>query len=104
NTLTATSAGLSGSPLTFTATGINGPSNPVPATTSLSPSHKPAGAAGFVLTVNGSDFISTSVVNFNGSARTTTYISSTKVTAGIPSTDLTAAGAFPITVFNPGPG
>ena len=78
--------------------------NPVPTTTSINPTSKTAGDSGFVLTVNGTNFVSDSVVNFNGSARTTTYISSTQLTANILTSDLTSAGTFPITVTNSTPG
>ena len=41
-------------------------SNPVPALTSLAPSSTPAGGAAFTLTVNGSNFVGTSQVRWNG--------------------------------------
>ncbi|MGA2417678.1 MAG: dockerin type I domain-containing protein [Candidatus Staskawiczbacteria bacterium] len=78
--------------------------NPLPTTTSISPTSKTAGDSGFTLTVNGTNFISSSVVNFAGSARATTYVSSTQVTAAILTSDLTTAGTFNITVTNPTPG
>ncbi|RYD86376.1 MAG: hypothetical protein EOP50_22500, partial [Sphingobacteriales bacterium] len=53
----------------------------VPATTSLSPSSKIANTGAFTLTVNGSNFTMGSVVRWNGSARTTTFVSATQVTA-----------------------
>ncbi|HAM51438.1 MAG TPA: hypothetical protein DCP92_12400, partial [Nitrospiraceae bacterium] len=55
--------------------------NPVPTTTSLSPSTAMPGGAGVALTVNGTSFVSNSVVQWNGSSRTTTYVSSTQLTA-----------------------
>lgn len=79
-------------------------SNPVPTTTSISPTSKNIGDAGFTLTVNGTNFIATSVVNFAGSARTTTYVSATQLTATILISDLTTGGTFNITVTNPTPG
>src|SRR5207253_2852440 len=78
--------------------------NPAPTTTSVSPSTKNAGDAAFTLTVNGTNFVSTSIVNFNGSPRTTTFVSSTQVTASIPASDLTTGGIFNITVVNSTPG
>jgi hypothetical protein len=78
--------------------------NPVPTTSSISPTSKSVGDTGFNLTVNGTNFVSTSVVKFNGSDRTTTYISATQLTASILTSDLTTVGTFPITVFNPTPG
>ncbi|MCL5733591.1 MAG: hypothetical protein M1334_02945, partial [Patescibacteria group bacterium] len=78
--------------------------NPAPTLTSISPTSTISGSSGFILTVNGANFIASSTVNFNGSARSTTYISSTQLTASILASDLTAGGTFPITVTNPSPG
>lgn len=86
---------------TFT---INQAQNPVPAITSLSPNSATAGDAAFILTVNGANFISGSTVQWNGSGRTTTFVSGTQLTAAIPSADLMAAGAASVTVVNPAPG
>src|SRR5207249_3721671 len=46
-------------------------SNPVPSLTSLVPNTALAGAPSFALTVNGSNFTSSSVVRWNGASRTT---------------------------------
>ncbi|MBI2286759.1 MAG: isopeptide-forming domain-containing fimbrial protein [Nitrosomonadales bacterium] len=78
--------------------------NPVPTTTSISPASKNEGDGAFTLTVNGSNFVPGSVVNFAGSPRTTTYVSATQLTATIPASDLATVGTFNITVFNPAPG
>jgi hypothetical protein len=78
--------------------------NPVPTLTSISPTSATAGGAAFTLTVNGTNYVASSVVNFNGSARTTTVVSATQLTAGITAADIATAGSFPITVFNPAPG
>jgi YVTN family beta-propeller protein len=93
----ALGGGTSG-PLTFT---IN---NPVPVLTSISPSSAVGGGPAFTLTVNGSNFVSGSVVEWGGAARTTTFISSTQLTAAIPSTDLLVSGTVSVLVFNPLPG
>jgi hypothetical protein len=68
---------------------------------SLSPSSADAGTAAFTLTVAGTGFVSGSVVRWNGSNRTTTYVSSTQIRASIPAADLAAPGAYPVTVLNP---
>jgi hypothetical protein len=78
--------------------------NPTPAITTLSPAGGLVGGAGFTLTVNGTGFVSGSTVNYNGSARTTTFVNATQVTAAITVADIVAVGAFPITVTNPAPG
>lgn len=78
--------------------------NPVPTTTSIVPTSKVAGDLQFTLTVNGTNFVSSSVVQFNASNRTTTFVNSSQLTATIPTSDLTTAGTFSITVVNPTPG
>jgi len=79
-------------------------SNPVPTTTSILPISKTIGDAGFDLTVNGTNFISSSVANFAGSPRATHYVSANQLTATILASDLTTLGTFDITVTNPTPG
>ena len=78
--------------------------NPVPSITSLNPSSATAGGPAFTLTVNGSGFISSSVVNFNGSARTTTFVSATQIKASILASDIATSGTGNVTVTNPSPG
>jgi len=92
--------GGSSSALSFT---ISGP-NPVPAVTSLSPSNVTAGYAGFTLTVNGTGFVSTSVVRWNGNDRTTNFVNATLLAATITSTDIATPAFAQVTVFNPPPG
>ncbi len=78
--------------------------NPVPTLTSISPTSATAGGAGFTLTLNGTKFISTSVVKWGGSNRTTTYVRATQLTAAISASDIATAGTVQVTVFNPSPG
>lgn len=78
--------------------------NPVPTLTSLAPDSGGSGQPGFTLVATGTQFISGAVLNFNGSPRTTTFVSGTEVSALIPSLDLTTLGTFPVTVTNPPPG
>src|SRR5205814_2396059 len=78
--------------------------NPKPTVTSISPGSATAGGAAFTLTVNGSGFITSSVVNWNGAARTTTFSSSTQLTAAISAADIAAAKTITVTVTSPGPG
>ena len=81
---------------------VNG--NPVPTATSLLPSSTTAGGAAFTLTVTGTNFVSTSTVQWNGSARATTFVSSAKLTAAILANDIATAGTASVTVVNPSPG
>src|SRR5437660_8375730 len=65
---------------------------PPPTITSVSPTAVTAGGPGFLLTVNGANFVSTSVVQWNGGARATTVVSPTQLQATITGVDV-AAGA-----------
>jgi hypothetical protein len=93
--------GGSSAALTFT---VNPLPNPVPTITSLSPDDAVEGGAAFTLTVTGTQFIATSEILWNSSPISTTYVSSTSLTAQIPASDLASAGKANITVQNPGPG
>ena len=83
---------------------VTGSFNPVPVTSSLFPTHTPAGSAAFTLTVNGSSFISSSVVQWNGAPRPTTFVSETQVRASIAASDLASSGTAQVTVQTPTPG
>jgi hypothetical protein len=86
------------------STGTNPASNPVPSLSSISPNSVQAGGAATSITVSGSNFISSSSVEWNGIALATTYVSTTSLTAQVPASDLQSAGSATITVVNPGPG
>jgi hypothetical protein len=81
-----------------------GATNPVPSLTSLSPSSATAASPGFTLTVTGANFLSSSVVRWNGVNRPTTYVRSTQLQASIPASDLASSGTAQVTVFTPTPG
>jgi hypothetical protein len=57
---------------------------------------------GLTLTVNGAGFISTSVVNWNGSALVTSFISNHQLQAVVPAANLATAGSAEVTVVNAG--
>lgn len=78
--------------------------NPVPTITTLSQTSILKDSAGFALTVNGTNFLNSSKVKWNGSDRATTFVSATQLTATIPASDLVAAGTTSITIVNPAPG
>src|SRR6266478_7465215 len=80
------------------------PQNPVPSISSISPSITPAGGSGFNLTVAGTGFGLSSVVQWNGNSRFTTFFSSTQITAAIPASDIAAMGTIQVTVSNGPPG
>jgi len=78
--------------------------NPTPTVGSILPSNAPAGALAFTLTVNGSNFLSSSIVEWGGSSRTTTFVSSSQLKANIGAADLASGGKVAVTVVNPAPG
>ncbi|MEP7271934.1 MAG: hypothetical protein ABI882_10560 [Acidobacteriota bacterium] len=80
------------------------PGNPVPTLSSLNPSQVASGSGAFVLTVNGTGFVTGAVVNWNGSARATSFVNGNTVTAQISANDVLNGGTSAITVTNPGPG
>ena len=71
---------------------------------SLSPSSVMAGGPAFTLTVNGTGFVNGATVQWNGQARTTTFVSSGQLRAAIGASDIGVAGTRPVTVVNPGAG
>ncbi len=78
--------------------------NPVPVLASLSQTSAIAGGAAFTLTVSGSNFVSTSLVEWNGTPLATTFVNAQKVTATVPASDIAAAGAAQVAVYSPAPG
>ena len=78
--------------------------NPVPALSTMSPSSATAGSAALTLSLAGSNFINGSVVNWNGTALPTTFVSSSSLTASVAATLLTTAGTASVSVLTPSPG
>ncbi|HMY74982.1 MAG TPA: BACON domain-containing carbohydrate-binding protein, partial [Blastocatellia bacterium] len=89
---------IAGQSFTVTQSGSRG--NPSPILDAVMPASVIAGGLGFTLTVTGSNFVANSVVNFRNSARPTTYISDTKLTARISATDISGGGSAAISVTN----
>jgi hypothetical protein len=80
-------------------------SNPVPTVTA--PVHPQAvvpGRGGLTLTVYGANFVTGAVVNWNGSPRSTTFVSARELRAKILASDVVKPTAGCITVTNPAPG
>jgi hypothetical protein len=84
--------------------GSSTPPNPSPSVTSVSPASGTAGGPAFTATVSGSNFISSSTVEWNGSARPTTFTSGTSIQAAITAADIATAGTASVAVSNPAPG
>ena len=69
--------------------------------TSISPTSVSAGTSAFKMTVLGSGFSGSSVVQWNGTSRSTTYVSATELLAQVNAADVAATGNASITVANP---
>jgi hypothetical protein len=80
--------------------------NPVPQINQpLVPASTPAGgAASITLTINGCGFVQGSVAFWNSTARQTTLVSSTQVTATIPPSLFSVRRTASVAVVNPAPG
>jgi hypothetical protein len=75
----------------------------VPTISQLNPDSATAGGAAFMLTVNGGNFGTKAVVNWNGSAQNATaYVSGNQLTVSIPASLIMNSGTVQITVTNPG--
>ena len=68
----------------------------------LSPSAAAAGGPAFVLTVNGTNFVSGAAVQWNGTPLTTTFASASQLTAAVPASLIATVGTASVTVVNPG--
>jgi hypothetical protein len=84
--------------------GGGGQSSPVPSLTSINPSSAPAGSPVITINATGSNFISSSIVEWDNVALATSYVNSTTLTAQISAGDLQTAGTATVTVTNPAPG
>jgi hypothetical protein len=73
-----------------------------PTIASLAPNSTAMGGAAFTLTVNGTGFASGAAVYWGGTSRSTTFVSSTKLTAAISAADLGTAQTVLVFVKNPG--
>jgi len=71
-----------------------------PAIASLAPASALAGDAEFTLTILGQDFSPQASVQWNGSARSTSFVSTTELKAQISAGDISAAARIAVTVSN----
>jgi uncharacterized protein (TIGR03437 family) len=80
---------------------ITGPSAR-PSIQSLTPASVPAGSPPFTLTIDGDGFAASSTAQWNSTPLTTTFVSSTRLSAAVPAALVSGAGAVAITVANSG--
>ena len=78
--------------------------NPVPSISNLSPSSATAGSGPLTVAINGTGFLATSTVTFNGTAHPATFVTANQLTISLSSADLGTAGTFSVVVTNPAPG
>ena len=82
--------------------GYSKPKSTMPTISQLNPSSAAAGSGQFQLEVDGSNFASGAVINFNGTAENTTVMNSTTLAAMIPASAIMNSSSVPVTVTNPG--
>lgn len=78
--------------------------NPVPAITQTIPAMVMLGAVSPVVSVAGTGFVPTTVIDVNGSARTTIFVSATQVDVALTAADVAATGSLSLTAVNAAPG
>jgi trimeric autotransporter adhesin len=83
---------------------ISGQNNPTPDVSSLSPSSTAHGGVDFEMRVQGSGFVPTSYVEFNGAFCATAYVSNSQLVAYVQAANIATAGNATVQVINPAPG
>ena len=68
---------------------------------SISPDTVAPGGPGFTLTLNGTNFVAGSIINFYSNPLRTTFVSDTQLTAEVPASLIKTPGKKPVTVTNP---
>lgn len=80
------------------------PDHTLPVITSMSPRDIPLGSAATLVTVAGTGFVEDTRVRLDGSDRTTTWHSDTRLTVSLPATDFFEPGTRVVTAYSPPPG
>jgi uncharacterized protein (TIGR03437 family) len=96
--------GGTSAPVSLTIGPAKPPANPAPTVTSFAPSTVQARSGAFSLLVSGTGFVASSVVQWQGNARPTSFVSATLLAAIISADDVLTATTRPVSVFNPPPG
>ena len=91
-----------GSPQSVSLGGVG--NNSAPTLSSFSPASSTVGAGALTLTLQGSNFLSTSTVTYNGAAHPATYVSASALTITLSAVDQVTAGSYAVVVTNPAPG
>jgi len=80
------------------------PKNPIPTLNSISPNRATVGDPGFVLIVQGKQFVREAVVLWNGSELPTTFSNATTLQASVSAAHISTVGVKWVQVWNPAPG
>jgi trimeric autotransporter adhesin len=80
--------------------GSGGTTTPTPTVTSISPTSVTAGSGTLTLTVNGTNFQSSTTVEVGGADDATTYVSATQVTATVEPAQIASGGTFSVIALN----
>jgi N-acetylneuraminic acid mutarotase len=78
--------------------------NLAPTIKGLSPASLSTGAAAQTLTINGTGFLTSSTVTFDGIGHSATFLNTSQLTISLTSADLGTPGTYPVVVTNPAPG
>ena len=77
--------------------------NPIPSFSAISPNTIAAGSANFTIIVTGANFVSSSIIKWNGSSLATTFVSASQLLAVVPAAKVTNVGTATITVLSSSP-
>ncbi len=94
--VTVTEPAGTSSPATFAITAL------APTITTISPASTAPGGALFTLTVNGTNFDSSAIVEWGNTALTTSFVNTTQLTAQVPASLIATAGSVDVTVMDTG--
>lgn len=72
-----------------------------PSVSSITPATAAVGTPGIELVINGNHFQRNSTVNWNGTARATTFVTGDQLKAAVTAEDLAAASVAQVTVVSP---
>ncbi|MBI4810349.1 MAG: T9SS type A sorting domain-containing protein [Ignavibacteriales bacterium] len=78
-------------------------SGQIPVLNNISPSTVEIGNDGLTMILNGENFLTTSIVRFNGSDLMTTFVSESELEASLTKSELSLIGTFEVVVANPSP-
>jgi hypothetical protein len=78
--------------------------NPAPTVTQATPATVLVGAVSPEVAVSGTGFYPSTVIDVNGSARTTIYVSATQVNVALTAADVASTGSLALTAVNAAPG